>query len=60
MPKKILTKKAKKLVRWHDNYVVFVTPEAKQANWNEKTIVKISLIEEDGEKKILIEKGMEL
>ncbi|MEE8168640.1 MAG: hypothetical protein V3T58_07200, partial [Candidatus Hydrothermarchaeales archaeon] len=57
---KVISKKAKKLVRWHTNYVVFVTPEAKQAGWNEKTIVKVSLIEENGEKKIVIEKGMEL
>jgi len=57
---KILSKKAKKLVRWHDNYVVFVTPEAKEAKWNEKTIVKVSLVEKEGEKKIVIEKGMEL
>lgn len=52
--------KAKKLVRWHDNYVVFVTPEAKALGWGDKTIVKVSVIEEKGEKKILIEKGMEL
>ncbi len=43
-----------------ENYVVFVTPEAKQAGWGDKTIVKVSLIEENGEKKIVIEKGMEL
>ncbi|MEE8168480.1 MAG: hypothetical protein V3T58_06370 [Candidatus Hydrothermarchaeales archaeon] len=60
MSERIISKKAKKLVRWHDNYVVFVTPEAKQANWNEKTIVKVSLVEKNGEKKIIIEKGMEL
>lgn len=32
MSRKILSRKAKKVVRWHDNYVVFVTPEVKQAN----------------------------
>lgn len=57
---KILSKKAKKLVRWHDNYVVFVTPEAKALGWNDRTIVKVSVVEEKGERKILIEKGMEL
>lgn len=54
------SKKAKKLVRWHDNYVVFVTPEAKKLGWNEKTIVTVSLVEEDKKKKIVIEKGMQL
>lgn|GEM_PF-1476877 len=56
----VLSKKAKKLVHWHDNYVVFVTPEAKQLGWNDKTIVTVSLVEENGEKKIVIEKGMQL
>ena len=60
MVRKIRSKKAKKLVRWHDNYVVFVTPEAKSLGWGDKTIVKVFVIEEKGEKKILIEKGMEL
>ncbi|MFQ5814894.1 MAG: hypothetical protein ACE5G7_00155 [Candidatus Hydrothermarchaeaceae archaeon] len=60
MSEEVISKKAKKVVRWHESYVVFVTPEAKQAGWNEKTIVKVSLVEENGEKKIVIEKGMEL
>jgi len=48
----VLSKKAKKLVH--------LTPEAKALKWNDKTIVKISVVEEKGEKKIVIEKGMEL
>jgi len=52
------SKKAKKLVRWHDNYVVFVTPEAKALGWGKNTIVKVSLLKD--EKKIVIERGMEL
>jgi hypothetical protein len=53
---KVKSKKVKKLVRWHDNFVVFVTPEAKALGWNDKTVVKVSVI--DG--KIVIEKGMQL
>jgi hypothetical protein len=53
---RIKSKRVKKLVRWHDNYVVFVTPEAKALGWNEKTIVKVSVV--DG--KIVIERGMQL
>jgi len=49
--KKIPSKKAKKLVRWHDNFVIFVTPEAKSLGWNDNTIVKVS-VEKD---KIVIE-----
>lgn len=56
----ICSKKAKKLVRWHDNYVVFVTPEAKALGWSDNTIVTVSVIEEKGERKIIIEKGMDL
>ncbi len=56
----IISKKAKKVVCWHDNYVVFVTPEAKQLGWDDKTIVTVSLVEVDGKKRIVIEKGMQL
>lgn len=57
---RIITKKAKKLVSHHDNYIVFVTPEAKQLGWNEKTVVTVSLVEVDGKKRIVIEKGLQL
>lgn len=60
MVEKIRSKKAKKLVRWHDNYVVFVTPEAKALGWGDRTIVKVSVVEEKGKKRIVVEKGMEL
>lgn len=56
----IISKKAKKVVRWHDNYVVFVTPEAKELEWNDKTIVTVSVVEADGKKRIVVEKGMQL
>lgn len=48
------------MVRWHDNYVVFVTPEAKELEWNDKTIVTVSVVEADGKKRIVVEKGMQL
>ncbi|MEW6222920.1 MAG: hypothetical protein AB1476_06445 [Candidatus Hadarchaeota archaeon] len=53
-------KRAKKLVRQHDNLIVFITPEAKALGWSDRTIVKVSVVDERGEKKIVIEKGMEL
>jgi hypothetical protein len=56
LKEKFSSKRAKKLVRWHDNFVIFVTPEAKSLGWGENTIVKVSVV--DG--KIVIEKGMEL
>lgn len=56
----ILSKRAKKIVHWHDNYVVFVTPEAKELDWNDKTIVTVSIVEIDGKKRIVIEKGVQL
>lgn len=55
---KYASKKAKKIVHWHDNYVVFITPEAKSLGWNERTIVKVSVLKD--EKKIVIEKGMQI
>jgi hypothetical protein len=56
--RKSVSARAKKLVRWHNSYVIFVTPEVKALGWNERTIVKVSLLKD--EKKIVIEKGMEL
>ena len=56
--RKSISARAKKLVRWHNSYVIFVTPEVKALGWNERTIVKVSLLKD--EKKIVIEKGMEL
>jgi len=55
-----IRKRAKKLVRQHDNLIVFITPEAKKLGGSDWTIVKVSVVEEKGEKKIVIEKGMEL
>ena len=55
-PRRIKSKKVKKIVRWHDNYVVFITPEAKALGWNDKTIVKVSVVED----KIVIEKVAEI
>ena len=56
----VISKRAKKLVAHHNNYVVFVTPEAKELGWNDKTIVTVSIVETDGKKRIVIEKGMQL
>jgi hypothetical protein len=53
---KIRSKRLKKLVHWHDNYVIFVTPEAKTLKWGENTFVKVSI----ENSKIIIEKAMEL
>ena len=55
MSEKVLSKRPKKLVRWHSSYVVFVTPEIKEAKWTEKTDVKVSLVEKNKKKKIIIE-----
>lgn len=55
MVRKIRSKKAKKLVRWHDNLVVFVTPEAKALGWGDRAIKGVG-----GRREIAIEKGMEL
>jgi hypothetical protein len=56
----VISKRAKKVVHWHDNYVIFVTPESKQLGWDDKTIVTVSIVEMDGKKRIVIEKGMQL
>lgn len=60
MKREVISKKAKKISRQHENFIVFVTPEAKELGWDENTMVRVKVVEEDGEGKILIEKGMEI
>lgn len=44
----------KKLVRWGEGYVVFITPEAKKFGWNDKTKLKISAIKDSEGDAIII------
>lgn len=61
MVKERISTKAKKIVRWHNNYVVFVTPEAKELKWDDKTIVRVFIDKDSqGKKRIIIEEGMRL
>lgn len=48
----------KKLVRWHDALVVFVTKQARSVGWNHRTMVKVS-VSADGNR-IVIEKALQL
>jgi len=50
------TPKAKKLVRQHANYILHITPEAKELGWTDKTLVKTKV---EG-KKLIIEKIADL
>lgn len=52
----ILSMAEKKVVKWGQGYVVFITPEAKRLGWTDKHNVTVSLVEESGKKKILIER----
>lgn len=44
----------KKLVRWGEGLVAFITPEAKRFGWNDKTRLKISAIKDAEGNAILI------
>lgn len=46
----------KKLVKSHGNYIVFVTPEAKELGWNENTLVVVKPIKTEAESKLEIKK----
>jgi len=50
------TKKAKKIVRQHANYIVHITQEAKELGWSDKTLVKTTVSKD----KITIEKIADL
>lgn len=55
---KVLSLNEKKLVRWGGNgLVVFVSKEARICGWNHKTKVKVSTIEDDDGKAIVIRKS---
>lgn len=53
---KILSMSEKKIVKWGQGYVVFITPEAKKLGWNDKHNVTVSVIEDNGKKRIVLEK----
>ena len=46
----------KKIVKWGQGYVVFITPEAKKLGWNDKQKVTVSVVEDNGKRKIVLEK----
>ena len=46
----------KKLVRWHNAYVVFMTKQAKSLGWNDRTMVKVTV----SEGKVIVEKALQL
>lgn len=54
---RILSMDVKKVIRWATGYAVFVTKEAKQLKWNDKTQVVIQVIQDDEGEGILIRKA---
>lgn len=57
MMAKILSVSEKKVVKWGQGYVVFLTPEFKKMNLTDRHKVSVSLVEEGSKKKIVIEKA---
>ena len=57
MGRKVLSMDVKKVIRWATGYAVFVTKEAKQLGWNDKTQVVMQVIEDDEGEGILIRKA---
>ena len=46
----------KKIVKWGEGYVVFITTGAKKIGLNHKSKVTVSLIDDSGKKRIVVEK----
>ena len=44
----------KKIVRWAQGLVVFVTPEAKSFGWNDKTKIKVIATSDEKGREIII------
>ncbi|MBU3957847.1 MAG: hypothetical protein KKB25_02125 [Nanoarchaeota archaeon] len=54
MKEKVLAVNVKKIIRWATGYAIFVTKEAKELGWNDKTRVLVSAIEDDKGKGITV------
>lgn len=49
-------KRAKKIIRWGKGLVVFITREAKEIGWDDRTLVAVSSDEKEGKKYLKLEK----
>lgn len=54
MKEKILAMNIKKIIRWATGYAVFVTKEAKELGWNDKTRIILKAVEDKEGKAIVI------
>lgn len=57
MDKKTVTTTPRKVVRWHEGYVIFLTKECKELGWDTKTIVRAHIEKEKDKERIIIEKA---
>lgn len=53
----IISLDEKKIVRWGEGLVVFITSEAKKFEWNDKTKVKIAAVKDGKGEAIVIRKS---
>ena len=50
----------KKVVNWGKGLVVFITKEARELEWDDRTYVKVTIEQEDGKKYMKLEKAARL
>ena len=55
--KDILTMNVKKIVPWGNGLAIYVTKEAKELGWNDKTKIVLYTLEDEKGKAILIRKA---
>ena len=51
----VISKRAKKIVKWGLGMVVFVTTEAKELGWDPNSLVRVCVVKDGNVKKITIE-----
>lgn len=51
-----LTKKVKKVIHWGKGLAIFITTEAKQFKWTDKTYVTVTAIKDKEGERIVIKK----
>ena len=51
----VISKRGKKLVKWGPGLVVFLTKEARELGWGSDSLVRVSVVKDKDNKKVVIE-----
>ena len=52
----VVSKRGKKVVKWGPGLAVLITREARKVSWDDKTFLRLIVIDDGKEKRIILEK----